>query len=161
RRAICPARRNSVNWIERRIKECAEQKLPKLDLSAPFFRPADSSDLFREIPSDVFSLHHLKVLVVDSQPLARIPPEIAALDQLEEVSASFCEITDVSALTTLPSLRVLKLTGNSNEVGDVRGLTNLESLSLSRTTTGLDHLTQLKTLVMFNDLPSNLSKFHA
>jgi Leucine-rich repeat (LRR) protein len=140
-----------VNWIDRRIRECAEKQLPELALSLDYGVPEESQDRLRKLPPEIPKLTHLKSLIPDRQHIPSLPPEIQALGQLERLSVSDCGLTSVAEIATLSSLKQLDLSGSRNVIDDVSALKRLESLDVYHTRfilgpSGVDKLTSLRTL---------------
>src|ERR1700692_164090 len=100
-----------MNWIEHRIGEAREKKLPKLELIGDF---TDKSVLPPSLVSAVFELKHLRSLTLNGVGFPEIPEEIGELTELEELNLSWIErFGPPRALETLKKLKKLMLRGMS------------------------------------------------
>ena len=76
-----------------------------------------------EIPPQVFELLDLKVLILSSNPLRRIPSEIGCLTQLKTLHLVNCELGDEGLPEELYSLQNLEeLNLGMNHLNEVEGL---------------------------------------
>ncbi|MBI9050860.1 MAG: CotH kinase family protein [Anaerolineaceae bacterium] len=102
------------------------------------------------------SMHQLKYLNLDDVPIGNEITNLENLSNLEELSLSNCQLSDVAALQNLKKLISLNLRDNDIvDLSALAGLTNLETLNMqsnvhAQNISALGQLTNLKKLDMQN-----------
>jgi hypothetical protein len=80
-----------MNWIEYRIQEAKEKRLPQLDLSRDAYlgaQNAESLDVLTEFPREILDISHLVRLDLSGHSLREVPIEICRLENLEDFSVA-------------------------------------------------------------------------
>ena len=135
------------------------QELEVLDLSPE--RESCLDYKLPEVPSIIGRLVNLRILMLDTNELKELPPEIALLQQLERMALSNNKLTSLpSGFQNLKNLKSLHAANNDFQEFPIQliKLKNLEFLDLSDNhikalPKGIGKMTSLESLLLFiNDL---------
>ncbi|NEO68320.1 COR domain-containing protein [Moorena sp. SIO3H5] len=138
----------------KRIKEAKEQQLKQLDLSGSIF--GDDGDQLTKIPTEVFNLSQLKVLILSGNKLTTIPDFFTKIPNLTQLNLSLNKLTtfpeSIGKLTKLTELNLYKnqLTTVPTYLTNITNLTklNLYKNQLTAVPESLTNITNLTELIL-------------